>query len=181
MSPGLVELPASLRAELKAPAGPVYTDTAALLEAAGEPLVTVGDVVTSHVLEAGVTPRVAVVDGRTERTAVDDEITDRVTAAAVDHEVTVENPPATLTVALLTALCEALDREGSTLVTVDGEEDLATLPAVLAAPTGGGVVYGQPGEGMVLVAVDDATRERMRGLLSRMDGDTDRLFSVVER
>jgi len=54
----IVELPDSLREELGEPAGPLYTDTDAMLAAAGEQLVTVGDVVTYHVLEAGVEPSV---------------------------------------------------------------------------------------------------------------------------
>ncbi len=180
MTETVVELPDSLRTELQEPAGRVYTETAAMLAAAGEPLVTVGDVVTYHVLEAGVVPFVALVDDRTERTAVDDRVADRVAAATFDREVTATNPAATLTAELLSALRAALDSDETTLVGVDGEEDLATLPAVVAAPANGSVVYGQPGEGMVLVPVESATRERMRALLSRMDGDSGRLFSILE-
>jgi len=41
-------------------------------------------------------------------------------------------------------------------------------------------VYGQPGEGMVAVRVDPETRARVRDLLSRMDGDHDRLWALVD-
>lgn len=177
----LVEVPDSLRADLSDPAGPLYTDATALLDAAGDPLVTVGDVVTDHVLAAGRTPAVAVVDGRTERTAVDDGRTERIESAAFEHRLAAENPPGTLTAGLLRAVREALDSEGATLISVDGEEDLATLLAVLCAPPGASVVYGQPGEGMVLLAVTEDTRTRIRDLLSRMDGDTERLFSLLGR
>jgi uncharacterized protein (UPF0218 family) len=64
-------------------------------------------------------------------------------------------------------------------VVVDGEEDLATLPALVAAPTGASIVYGQPGEGMVLVEVDLTSTDRARDLLSRMRGETRRLWSVL--
>ncbi len=37
---------------------------------------------------------------------------------------------------------------------VDGEEDLAVLPCVLTAPPESVVLYGQPGEGVVLCEVD---------------------------
>jgi len=107
-------------------------------------------------------------------------VADRVAAAAFDREVRVVNPAATLTAELLTALRTALDSNGTTLLGVDGEEDLATLPAVVAASADASVVYGQPGEGMVLVPVSAATRERMRALLSRMDGDSERLFSMLQ-
>lgn len=181
MTEVVVELPDSIRDELKEPAGPLYTDANTMLAAAGEQLLTVGDVVTSHVLAAGGQPAVALVDERTERTAVDDSVADRIAGARFDRELRVTNPSATLTAELLSALRTALDSEGTTLVVVDGEEDLATLPAVVAAPTGASVVYGQPGEGMVLVPVDGPTVERMRALLSRMDGDSERLFSILEQ
>ncbi|MFC7133020.1 MULTISPECIES: GTP-dependent dephospho-CoA kinase family protein [Salinibaculum] len=179
MTETVVELQRELRAELKEPMGRVYTDAEELVAAAGEPLVTVGDMVTYHLLKAGYVPDVALVDERTERAEVDAEVWDAITG--FDREVTVANPAATLTAPLLEALRDALDRAGdaSTLVVVDGEEDLATLPALVAAPDGGSIVYGQPGEGMVLVAVDGPATERARDLLSRMDGDTRRLWSVL--
>ena len=179
MTEPVVELQPELRPELKEPMGHVYTDADELVAAAGQPLIAVGDMVTYHLLKAGHVPDVALVDERTERTEVEPEVWEAITG--FDREVTVANPAATLTTGLLEALQEALDRvgEASTLVVVDGEEDLATLPALVAAPRGAGIVYGQPGEGMVLVGVDGPTAERARDLLSRMDGDTRRLWSVL--
>ena len=179
MTEAVVELQAALRPELKEPMGPVYTDTEELLAAARPPIIAVGDMVTYHLQEAGHVPDVALVDGRTERTAVDDDIVD--SFSGFDREVTLENPPATLTAALLTELQHALARAGEepTLVRVDGEEDLATLPALVAAPAGASIVYGQPGEGMVLVEVARASTDRARDLLSRMDGETRRLWSIL--
>jgi hypothetical protein len=174
----VVELQAALRPELKAPLGPVFTDAQELLAAAADPLVAVGDVVTYHLLEVGRRPDVALVDERTERSAVDPEI--RAAVGGFDREIGVTNPPGTLTAPLLAALREAVDDDGTTLIDVDGEEDLATLPALLVVPAGGSVVYGQPGEGMVHAAVDRETTDRARDLLSRMDGDTERLFSLLD-
>ena len=71
-----------------------------------------------------------------------------------------------------------VDADEPRVLLVDGEEDLATLPAVLAAPDGASVVYGQPGEGMVLVTVTDAVRERFDALVDRLDGDPDRLRAL---
>ncbi|MFB6155749.1 MAG: GTP-dependent dephospho-CoA kinase family protein [Haloferacaceae archaeon] len=178
----MLRLPDDLRSAFKEPLGPVYTDVDALLAEAGGPLVAVGDVVTYHLLSAGRDPDVAVVDGLTEREAVDDEVAavvEREWAADAARRVDVENPPATLSAALLEALRDALRDEGPTVLVVDGEEDLATLPAVVAAPDGASVVYGQPGEGMVHVRVDDADRETCRDLLSRMDGDVDAALHLL--
>ena len=116
-------------------------------------------------------------DGKTERERVEREVLDAIDG--FDHRLEVENPPATLTDDLLSALVDGLDRSGSVVVTVRGEEDLAALPAVLTAPDGASVVYGQPGEGMVLATVDGALRARCRELLERMDGDYERLADVL--
>ncbi|GAA0225701.1 GTP-dependent dephospho-CoA kinase family protein [Haladaptatus pallidirubidus] len=178
MTDSVVSLPRTLRSELKKPLGPIFTDAETLLESAGSPLVAVGDVVTYHLESVGVTPDVALVDGLTKRDAVDPEIRDAVSDDA--HHVAVENPAGVLTNDLLSALVEAIAAPEPTVLVVDGEEDLAALPAVLAVPAGGTVVYGQPDEGMVLVQVTSAVKEEVADLLSRMDGDTERLFSLVD-
>jgi len=177
VSPVVLALPDELRAELKSPLGELYTDPAALLADAGEPIVTVGDMVTYHLLQAGHVPKLAFVDERTKRSAVDDAVTAAI--EGFDRTVTVTNPAAALTDELLTALADGLASDGTTLVDVDGEEDLATLPAVLAIPDGASVVYGQPNEGMVLVHPDEAIRERARSLLDRMDGDTETALDLL--
>jgi uncharacterized protein (UPF0218 family) len=173
--PAVLSLPESLRAELRHPLGPIETDAAALLSDAGAPLVAVGDVVTYHLESAGQAPDVALFDARTKREPVDREIE----SALGDGDVTVENPAGTITEALLDAIRAALDADDPVRIRVDGEEDLATLPAILAAPEGASVVYGQPGEGMVHVRVTPETRERARDLLSRMDGDAERASSIL--
>jgi uncharacterized protein (UPF0218 family) len=179
----MLRLPGSLRAAFKNPLGPVYGDTDALLADAGTPVVAVGDVVTAHLLAAGATPAVAVVDGLTKRGAVDDDVASTLaaaTAAPGTETVSVENPAGTITEALLAAVVDALAAPHPVVVDVDGEEDLAALPAVLAAPEGASVVYGQPDEGMVLVVVAADSRARARDLLSRMDGDVGTAIDRLE-
>ncbi|WEL22412.1 GTP-dependent dephospho-CoA kinase family protein [Halorhabdus sp. BNX81] len=181
----VLSLPESQRSALKDPFGPVFTDAESLLAQAGDPLIAVGDIVTYHLLEAGRPPDVSLIDERTERSAVDAEIRERIVGCDpgedwYDHRIHIENPPGTLTAGLLEALVEALSREKpSTIVVVDGEEDLATVPAMVLTPPGGSVVYGQPGEGMVHVAVDAEMADRARSILSRMDGDHDRAFELL--
>jgi uncharacterized protein (UPF0218 family) len=179
----VAELQAELRSELKEPVGPIYTDTDALLAEAGSPLIAVGDIVTYHLMTAERTPDVALVDGKTKRSAVEDHIRAEIDDGAFDRERRVQNPPGTLSADLLTALRDAIGdaAEGhSTVIVVEGEEDLAALPAVVAAPTGASVVYGQPDEGMVLVTCEGEAVDRMRELLGRMDGDTERLWAILD-
>ena len=177
MAEVVVELPEALRGELKEPLGPVYAGAEGLLGDVTGPIVAVGDIVTHHLLEAGARPAVALVDGKTERERVEREI--RESIDGFDHRVAVENPAATLSADLLAALSDAIDRPGSVLVRVDGEEDLAALPAIAAAPDGASVLYGQPDEGVVHVTVGDEVRDRVGSILARMTGDTDRALELL--
>jgi hypothetical protein len=52
------------------------------------------------------------------------------------------------------------------VILVEGEEDLAVIPLILAAPEGAMVLYGQPGEGVVVCEVTDAAKEKAETLLS---------------
>ncbi len=160
-------LPDDARDAFKDPIGPLYTEAEQLLSDAGSPVVAVGDVVTYHLVAAGHTPKVAVIDGRTERESVSDEVREGLPPA----DVSVASAPATVSRALLEALVDAIGGDGDTVISVDGEEDLAVVPAVLAAPEGASVVYGQPGEGMVLATVDADLRSRMRELAERLETD----------
>jgi hypothetical protein len=173
---GLVTLPESLRSAFKDPFGPVETDAEVLLEDVDGPLVAVGDIVTYHFLQAGRAPDVAVVDEKTKRERVDDAVRD----AVVDPDVTVENPAGAISVALVRALRDAVAASEPTTVFVDGEEDLAVLPAVMVAPVGASVVYGQPDEGMVHVPVTEATKTDFRDLIDQLDGDLDAFWTAVD-
>jgi hypothetical protein len=181
-------LPDSLRDAFKEPMGPVTTDVDGLLAAAAAareaheapdaPVVAVGDVVTYHLREAGRVPDVALVDGKTEREAVRAEI-DEALAAGTERRIAVENPAAALTAALLEGLADALADPDPVTIEVDGEEDLAALPAIVAAPDGASVVYGQPGEGMVRVDVTPETRREARELFERLNGDVDAAYRAL--
>ncbi|ELZ79466.1 rpo operon protein [Haloferax larsenii JCM 13917] len=178
----MLTLPTELRAAFKEPFGPVYTEAEELLaDAASEerdtPLVAVGDVVTYHLRRAGRAPDVAVVDGKTKREAVDEEIR---RAVETGRLVEVANEPGTVSRALVDALVDALAADEPTTLLVEGEEDLATLPAVLAAPLDSTVVYGQPDEGMVRIRVTDAAKAEMRDLLTQFEGDIDAVLAPLD-
>lgn len=171
----LYVLPREMRHELKAPMAPVRATRAAVAEVRGRYLVAVGDVCSEHFLRNGIVPNVVVADWKTQRGAVDVELRElhalreragKDPAVAHAH---VQNPAATVTDALWRALETAVaDRAGVTLIEVDGEEDLAVLPALVLAPEDAVVAYGQPDEGVVLVPVTRESRERARRLLERM-------------
>jgi hypothetical protein len=176
----VLSLPYGMRTELKEPMGAIYTDADELLAEAGAPIVAVGDVVTYHLLEADRRPDVALVDGKTKREAVEQAVWDAI--EGFDHRVEVANPQATLSADLLRQLRAGIDRAAdgeTTVLVIEGEEDLAALPVLVAAPDGASLVYGQPDEGMVLAAVNGEAREGALSLLERMEGDPDRLKRIL--
>ena len=137
--------------------------------------------VTYHFERAGVTPDVSVVDGLTKREAVEDSVAEGVARLGGEtREVHVENPAATITREIVEALREAIVGPEPTVVVVEGEEDLVTLPAIVAAPLGASVVYGQPNEGMVHAKVTEDAKAKMLDLLGRMDGNPEALFEILE-
>ncbi|MFB6086666.1 MAG: GTP-dependent dephospho-CoA kinase family protein [Halodesulfurarchaeum sp.] len=167
----VARLPAAEREAFTDPLGEIYESAEQVLSERGEPIVTVGDVVLAHIGRAGVTPTLSVVDGRTERGPVGEDVLSDRPAAATEHAV--ENPAGTITAELVEAIESGFEESEPARIVVAGEEDLAVLPTILLAPTGATVVYGQPGEGMVATRVNDDLRATVRSLLSRMERDSE--------
>lgn len=165
----MYRLPEALRPQLARPLGPVLPGKEAAEHARkARVLAAVGDVTCATLLEEGLRPRVMVVDNRTKRGNFPNTLRERVPPGT--PIVQVENPPARITEELWQAVATAFAGREPTLIEVKGEEDLAALPCVLLAPPGSVVAYGQPDQGIVLLHVDDAARERVRALLKQMEG-----------
>ncbi|MFW6384088.1 MAG: GTP-dependent dephospho-CoA kinase family protein [Halodesulfurarchaeum sp.] len=167
----VARLPAAERGAFKEPLGEIYETADPLLETYSSPIYAVGDVVVAHLAREDCVPALSIVDGRTERGDLDQWV--REAQPERGATLTVENPAGTITAELVDAVETALERSEPVRIHVDGEEDLAVLPALLLAPAGGTVVYGQPGEGMVAVPIDAATRDRARVLLGKLEQDRD--------
>ena len=56
-------------------------------------------------------------------------------------------------------------RQSNQVILVVGEEDLATICAIMLVPIPSTVFYGQPKKGLVMVEVDMETKNRLCGLL----------------
>ena len=82
--------------------------------------------------------------------------------------VEVANPAATLSQELIDVIRGRLASDGRVKIVVDGEEDLATLPAIVYAPLGSAVVYGQPNEGSVAVVVTPERKEYAKSIMDKM-------------
>ena len=130
-------------------------------------LISVGDVTTFHLLEAGIFPDICIVDNRTKREPVARYVSAR-NMDNVYEEVSVENPAGIITDELIKTLCEAFTSEKPIRIFVKGEEELATLPVILLAPLGAVVLYGQPDEGVVFVKVTEEKKREIRALFEKL-------------
>ncbi|WP_457741976.1 GTP-dependent dephospho-CoA kinase [Thermococcus sp.] len=174
----LFRLTKELRQELKKPLGelirgPIPEPYLRIRdELRDKTVITIGDVVTENVLRLGISPSLALYDLKTKRADYSPDIN----AKAVF--MTVSNPPGTITKALLDAVRKAfrlIERGRPVHILVSGEEDLGAIPAVLYAPYGSVVLYGQPDEGVVLIKVTPECKRRCARILAKMevicDGD----------
>lgn len=174
-----LKLPLEMREELKKPLGELvrgeipspYIKSLEIFKSVTY-LITVGDVVTENTVRLGIEPDIAIYDYKTEREEYKPEVEGKAIV------ITVHNPPATITKALLNAIkksVELIRRNRQVHIKVCGEEDLAAIPAVVYAPIGSLVIYGQPKEGVVLIKVTPETKLRFAEMLRNMevvyDGD----------
>jgi len=90
---------------------------------------------------------------------------------SISQRVLCQNPAGTITRDLVGALRRAIDSPPA-LVIVEGEEDLAVIPLALLVAPGSIVIYGQPGEGVVIRRIDEGAREDARRLLSFFVSDS---------
>jgi GTP-dependent dephospho-CoA kinase len=160
-------LPTTLRAELSRAFGPVVS-TEFLKDAVGDaPVVAVGDQVSLSCKEAGIVPRLIVVDFRTRRGAQSPAYIQALGSWG-DKAWHVVNAAGVLTRESWQAVREALAHDGPypARIVVDGEEDLLGIPCFLEARDGTKVLYGMPGQGICVVTIDAAFRRQVRKILA---------------
>ncbi len=161
----------ALRAELQKPFGELCADASCTRKLVTyNAILTVGDITTYRVIVSGIAPDVCIVDGITMRQPVPDEIRDTINSEPrMVYEV--DNPPGTISWQLVHVIRRAVSgialRHRAKII-VHGEEDLAVIPAVMEAPNGAAVVYGQPQEGMVIIPVSATKQHDARRLFRRI-------------
>lgn len=127
-------------------------------------IISVGDETTNNLLNAGIIPEIGIIDHIIERKP-SKQVTEygAVTLNAA-------NPPGAITDELWITIQKSIDiaPKSNVLIIVDGEEDLAVIPCVLMAPDDSLILYGQPGEGVVLVEVDKV-KEKAKEMLDNFE------------
>ncbi len=174
-----MKLPRALRDELKIPLGVLVPDDqadAAAISAyivGASHVITVGDRTTEKLIGFGIVPSLQIVDNQEKRLSRDPPALPSGTV-----EVACVNPPAEITEESISRIREALLSKAPVRLTVRGEEDLLVIPACIHAPKSSVVLYGQPGEGIVVVRVDEAVRRKTQTLLDSMNQGNDETVAV---
>ncbi|HTY90236.1 MAG TPA: GTP-dependent dephospho-CoA kinase family protein [Methanocella sp.] len=167
-------LTAALRDRLKTPFGKLYrcnSDTCLrdiVRSYRSLPkVIAIGDVTAYHLLRAGIVPDMCIVDDMTMRLPVDYEIR-KGTAHESFKDIVVKNPAGVVSQELIDAIKDNMLSRGHVRIFVDGEEDLAVIPACEYAPVGSLVLYGQPNEGVVAVEVTPEKKRETLLLMQQM-------------
>lgn len=140
-------------------------------------IITVGDEVTKLCNEASIEVQLAIIDYKVGRIKTYNSLSDLAFKSnfargpLTKAVVTVRNPAGNITKSSVEAIKKALSsyirKANRSIILVTGEEDLTALPAILLAPLGSLVLYGQPREGVVAIEVTEEKKQEIIRLISR--------------
>lgn len=123
-------------------------------------IVTVGDVTTENVVNAGVPVHLQIVDLKTKR-----DIVGRFTHVAGSH--LISNEPGTLSHDLFLLIDKMMNGEGGR-IEIEGEEDLSVIPIIYYSEVNTVVAYGVPDVGMACLKVENDLKTLVAKLIERM-------------
>lgn len=154
---GKLLLPLFLREKLKKPFGKLMSEIPENIDISK--VVTVGDVTTKKFLDRDLSPFLAIVDFKVERKPINR------TEFNYPKIINVANSPGTISNELLEAVKNSFGDRIKKVIIVNGEEDLAVLPAIIYAPSGFEIYYGQRNEGLVKINVTEKSKIDASNLL----------------
>ena len=128
-------------------------------------LILVGDTISRTALQSGIHPSVIIIDGKEKRQPASKFSIEGFRVLGT------RNKPGCIEQEAWDAVERAVEC-GNNVVLVDGEEDLLTLPAILSAPMGSLVVYGQPHKGIVLVRVTPEKKKQIESFVGKTRSNT---------
>jgi uncharacterized protein (UPF0218 family) len=162
-------LPEELRKRLAKPQGKLYDGikpekkVVTFLKLNNPPItIAVGDICVATVIAAGFYPEISIIDNKTKRKQL---LTDKHSNSLLtesiyneyENKIREHNPAATIQkkswFAVEQAINRYLSKNEKTLITIEGEEDLLVIPAVIQSPNDSAVIYGQPNQGIVIIMV----------------------------
>ena len=129
----------------------------------GRRIISIGDVCTLGLVWAGISPHLAVYDLRSMRKplALPEA---RMLRSIYRNPRRYRNPAGTLSDRIMKDAGKLIAKGGAVLI--EGEEDLTALAFILGAGEKDVIVYGQPGEGLVVVVPNNKLKKKIEGWLA---------------
>jgi len=153
-----------IRKRLKKPLGPLVKITKAYASK-NPPSIAIGDMTVATFLKNKTVPKISIIDLVVNRQKKYDCPT-QLGFENKNVDFTLKNPAGVITQQLVQIMKKAIKEKRQKLVIrVIGEEDLATIPAILLSPLGSSVYYGQPALGTIKVTVDEKIKQDICGIL----------------
>jgi len=160
-------LPQELRVELRFPLGKLFKKIEDL-DFKNNFLITVGDETSKIFNKLSIHPNIAVIDYKVARKKKYKDLKEL--GFLGDQRIyEVKNPPGSISkelFKLIKNIFENITNKDQIIIQIDGEEDLSVLPAVLGAPLGWLVYYGQPGRGIVKILVDEKNKAKIHEIVA---------------
>ena len=144
------------------------TDAINFLEDFHSPIIGVGDVTVRALQNIDCKVSIGIIDEKTKRVKWDGYR--EIDQSLYDNIIQCTNPPGILTKSLFDSCKKAInnwvEKSQTTLILVDGEEDLAPLFLHIIAPIKSAIIYGQPNKGVVLRITELDSKIRCQKILS---------------
>ena len=163
-------LPEKLRDLLKTPVGKLVNEKELLELVKNEKyIISIGDLVTYTLLKHNIEPSFCVVDFKTRRGECSKDVVDLLKSFGKKC-IVVQNPSGILSDDLWRVIKHAIDnlKIGSLRIEVEGEEDLASLPAIYFAPSDAIIIYGLPNKGVLVIKPTKEMKQKVKDVLDEM-------------
>ncbi len=173
---GRLVMPQSMRVLLGKPLGDVLVGSdidASIHRNSDAKIITVGDIATKTMLDAGITPTLAVIDGKVGRRPFHETLkTLQLQKVKPFRFNVVKSGPGFISKDAMLVVQKTLEGMGNQkgnlkVIIIDGEEDLLALPSILYAPIDSVVYYGQPQQGLVEIVVTREKKQEVIEILSK--------------
>lgn len=158
----IYRLPDELRKELSTCPGEIKKE----IRRVGKLCIAVGDFVVKEMISSGALPDIGIVDYKTRRGKVEWKY------EGFDLLLKVKNPAGTITKDLISTIDVAIKsttKGWKVLIEIDGEEDLASIPAIILAPLDTTIIYGLPDIGACYIKVDENIKEKAKKVIEIME------------
>lgn len=130
-----------------------------------KPIIAVGDVSVKNLIKNHISPDISIVDFFVNRKRLFKNLQD---LGFLQHnpDYVVANIPGQISKDLVETIQKVIkNTRPNQIILVNGEEDLAFIPALLLSPIPATIVYGQPDKGLVRVDVTPQAKDRLCSLL----------------